>query len=156
MSTPSAVRAKWASDVFAHSTVTAITTKIYNYDIVELAAKSTAHDSKLLLAQVYNFIQYRVTKARAFGMTGKEIFTFQVFVQVYKEADINGVGFNAVEDAFETIAARVYSGLGQTWSGTVDYYNPQAAIPSIGLVTINDRAVWRGEYSFIGVKQSVL
>jgi hypothetical protein len=156
MSTASGVRTVWNTYVFAHSTVTALTTKIYNYDIVELASRSQTHDAKLLYNQVYNFIQYRVTKTRQFGLTNKAIYTFPVTIQYYKEADIDGTNFNAVEDAWETIHTRVYSGLGTTWQGQVDYYQIVQTAPEINLVTINDRACWRSQYQYLGIQEASL
>jgi hypothetical protein len=153
MSTTAQVRSAWKTNVFDHSTIQALTTKIYDYDVVETAGISTAHDAKLYEAQVYNFIQYRVTKTRRFDLTLKMLITFPVTVQYYKEVDLAGANYNGVEDAIETIFNRVRTGLSDTWAATVDYWRVTDAPPDIVILRVNDRPVWRGQYQFIGVKE---
>jgi hypothetical protein len=159
MSTPAQIRAAWAAKVWAHSSIKALTTKIYNFDLESVAELSTAHKSLMYYNQRINFFQYRVTKARQFGLSGgKVMYKYPVVIRYYREAtiDLDGSVFNAVEDAFETLFTAVQSQLGTSWNNTVDYYEIQVEPASVDATLLDDKLVWVGQYSFQGIKEATL
>jgi hypothetical protein len=155
MSTPAEVRAAW-DDVFLTSNLQAITTKAYEFDAAALAPISQAHDSKLRYAQRINFFQYRVAKAREFLMTSRLWSRFDVIVEYYKEAGIDGSDYTDVEDALETLFNQVRTTLSDTWSGTVDYWRVQEGPANLELVVVNNVPCWRGRYVFQGFSEQSL
>lgn len=156
MSTQAAVRAAWAAGVWANASVTAITPKIYDFDIESLARVSRAHGAKLYHNQKINFFQYTVARSWRFDLTASHtVSEYVVTIRYYRDAqeDFTGTAFNAIASAFETIISTVSSGLGTSWTGTVEYYFPQNEPPQIGVGLIEERPVWTGTFQFKGIKQ---
>ena len=153
MSTVAQVTAAWNTYVFAHSTVQAITTKIYNFDAVSMADNSRVYDAQLHYGQTYNFFQWRATKfINSQNIGGSKLYIYPVTVQYFIEADIDGSNFAAAELAFETLYTRVNSGLGTTWDSTVDFYTPQPNRPALSEYIINDTVCWMWSYEYVGTK----
>ena len=152
MSTAAQVRSAWNSKIWTNANITALTTKIYAFDMVTMATISKKHDRKLREAREYNFIQYRVSKARKYEMTGQIVYEYPVTIQYFRQADIDGGNFNAIEDAFETIFTYVRSELDDNWNSTVDYYRTQEERPDISEFIINDEPCWMGQYEYTGYK----
>lgn len=150
MTDSSAIRSAWATYIFADTSITALTDKSYSWDLASVADQSAAHDALTRYSQSINFFQYRVLKSRNFGLTNQSEVIFETTVQYYKEATLAGSAYNAIEDAFETIADLVESALGETWASTVNFYRCQEGPPTIELIEIGGVPVWMGEYKFFG------
>lgn len=156
MSTSATVRAAWDLCVWQQATIQAITSKIYDYDAAGLASESITHNDKLLLNQEYNFIQYRVAKTWEYQIGGQARNEYRVTIEYYKQADIAGVHFNDIEDAFQTIHDTVVAQLGGNWNVTVDGYGLQNTPINIGLLRIQNVPVWKGTFTFVGFQTVTL
>jgi hypothetical protein len=155
LSTQAAVRAAWASAIWADSSITAYSAKIYDFDIESIATVSAAHNAKTLVEGKVNFWQYTISRAWAYENTGKKECRYLVTVRYYRDAqeDLSGTGFNAVHAAFDTLIPLVLSALTMNWGGTIEAYELQDGPPAIAPILIQERPVWRGEYQFRGYKQ---
>lgn len=149
MTTSASIRAAWLSAVFNNSSITAITDKIYAYDIT---LESVKEFSKLRYNQQTNFFLYLVSRAQRVRIMGQMEQIFTVEIRYSKFADVPGVGWAAVADVFETIDSLVSSGLGGSWSNTVDYYRIQDGPPSISQVEMEGLPIWTGSYKYFGYK----
>lgn len=156
MTTSADVRTAWDTFVFDAGALTTITSNAYAFDARSMAAKSDAHNAKLLYNQKYNFFQYRVAKIWNYQLSGQVLNEFRVYVEYYREADVDGTAYNAVEDAFETIHTTVRSGLGETWNANVDNFLPQTEPVNFSLERIGGRPVWKGSFVYQGFKTSAL
>lgn len=156
MSTSAQVSAAWAAAIFAHPSVTAFSTQIYNFDIAD--DKSEAQEVLFRSSQAISFIQYLTVRGEKFGETAETLgrvatYDFQVQVSAYRVADINGANWAAVRNLFDTIFPLVISELGSTWSSTVDFWRPQDGAARIEQILIDDTPVWRGTKSFFATKR---
>lgn len=161
MSTLASVRAQWAL-VFADSAMQAITTRAHSWDlqsIADTAAYSEAHKALMMHAQQVNFFQYQVSKSREkITSSNGVLYLYPVAVRYIREAalDINGVAYNAVGDAFDTLFDTMRTVIGSTWGNTVEFWQTQTEPPEITLTTIDERICWQADYLFQGQKQSTL
>jgi hypothetical protein len=156
MSTSAQVSTAWGSAIFAHASITAFSTQIYNFDIAD--DKSEAQEVLFRNSQAISFIQYLTVRGEKFGETSETLgrvatYDYQVQISAYRTADINGVNWAAVRDLFDTLFPLVISELGTTWSSTVDYWRPQDGAARIEQILIDDTPVWRGTKSFFATKR---
>lgn len=153
MSTVAQVKSAWNTAVWAHSTIIAITPKIYNFDALSLSPVGRMQDNQLKNGTSYEFFQYRVTRhfERA-AIGGSRLFRYPVTIQYYIEADKDGANHAAGEAVFETIDGLVISELTDTWSATVDSYDQQVERPAFSEVLINDVVCWSWTYEYVGIK----
>ena len=149
MTTPADIRSAWNTAVWTHASITALTTKIYAYDVT---SDSAYNIDKFRFQQAINFFTYVVTYADQNTLVQGTRQRFTVTVSYFREADTTGAAFNAVVDNLYTVQARVRTGLGKTWSSTVDYYQPQETPIAPTLQQIDGKDVWRGTVSFDGFK----
>lgn len=149
MSTSGEVRAAWDSKIWTNATITALTTKIYDYDITTGSTKETA---KFYHNQEINFITYLVNRTQRLRLMGQVEQTFNVEIRSYKKADTDGVNYNDLITQFETIDSLIISQLTSTWDDTVDYYTIQSSVPEISLITLDGIQVWLGKYTYTGIK----
>jgi len=154
MSTSSSVRDAWQSKVWQNSTVLAMTSKIFLYDVTV--------DSSFNVAELYyaepsempkvNFFLCLTNRRQQPQIMGNILYTFEVRVQYYlQQEDVSSTTYNTLIDRMEAVDDLVRTSLTGTWNSTVDYYNggtPQA----ISVVTIDDKKCWRGEIIYIGTK----
>lgn len=59
--------------------------------------------------------------------------------------------YNAVVDRLETVDGLVRTGLGKTWSSTVDFYRGGRPAP-VTTLTIDGAACWRGGWLYTAEK----
>lgn len=150
MSTAAQVRAAWETNVFQHSTVQALTTKIFDYSVETDGAKKKF--AELREDTEINFITYTVIRYPDGGAIGARRYRYVVTVQINKQADTSSTAFNSAIDAGETIDARVIQGLGSSWSSTVDNGEVLSTEPVIEEVEIEGRRVARLTKTYTGIK----
>lgn len=158
MSTSSQIRSAWSSGVWSNATITAITTKIYSYDLVA-SIKSKPEAASMYYNQAINFFTYTVNRTRVSqeikGASGSaQRYEFEVIVNYYLQKDLTDAAqnYNNVIDRLETVDGIVISGLAKTWASTVSYYE-MSGILTPTLIELDDREVWRGGYSYKAVQQ---
>lgn len=156
MSTAAQVRSAWTS-VFAHASIQALTTKTHAFDLRAMLEQSMSHLALGMYAQEIHFFQWTVLKSFQFhAINNQAQYQFQVGVDYFRECDISGANYNAIVDGFETLWSVIRSAIGERWSSTVDFWQPQQDVPSIVTDVINNQEVWRGTMSFIGTKTTSL
>ena len=153
MSTSAEVSAAWASQIAAHTSVTAFSSKIYNFDAIDDRSETAL--SRFKDSQQISFIQYLTVRSCRFRETadragGAADYTFEVQVSAFREADLSGSNWAAVRDFFDTLLPLVNSQLGNTWSGTVDYWTPDSGAPALNQILIDNTPTWRGTFSYFG------
>jgi hypothetical protein len=148
------VRAAWKTSVWDSATIQAFTKKIYLYDV--------SVDSAFNVAELYygsqsavptiNFFLCLVTRRQEPQIMNNTRYTFRVEVQYYlQQEEISSSTYNTLVDRLEAVDDLVRTGLTGTWSDTVDYYDggtPQG----IQVVTIDNKACWRGGFVYVGTK----
>lgn len=149
MTTSALVRAAWNTKIWTNATITALTAKIYDYDITTNSTKETA---KFYHNQEINFITYLVNRTQRIRLMNQIEQRFSVEIRAYKKADTDGVNYNALITQFETIDALVISQLTTTWNSTMDYYTIQDSPPEISQITLEGIPVWLGKYTYTGIK----
>lgn len=149
MATSSQIRSAWSSLIFGDSSITALTDKIYDFEILELSTKETA---RLRFEQEVNFFLYLVSRAQKIRMMSQREQTFTVEVRRYLEADVAGVNYKKVIDDFEALDSLVITALTSTWNNSVDFYRTQDGPLEIRLTEIEGVSVWEGIYKYFGFK----
>lgn len=149
MTTSAQVRSAWNTSVWSHSTLTSLTTKIYNYDVT---TESTKEYSKFRESQEINFFTYLVSRAQRIRIMNQYEQIFTVDIRYYRKADVAGANYNTVIDAFETIDTRVVAGLTSSWGSTIDFYRIQDGPPAISQIQMEGVPVWLGIYKYFGYK----
>lgn len=149
MTTAAQIRSAWSTKIWTHATVTAITTKIYDFD---LKIESTKEAGRLRFNQEINFFTYLVTSKERLRLMGQREQEFAVEVSYYKRADVDGSNFNDIMNVLETITGLVRTELTSSWNSTVDYYRHQGEQPTIEQITIDGVAVWLGRFVYLGYK----
>lgn len=147
--TNATVRAAWAASVFANASITALTDKIYDYDVT---LESTKEFSKLRYRQELNFFTYVVTRAERVMIMGQTEQIYTVRVRYTRQADVAGTVYKIVSDAFETIQDLARTALTTTWGSTIDFYRVRNGPPNIVQQTLENLSVWVGELDFMGYK----
>lgn len=149
MTTAAQIRTAWNAKIWTHATVTAITTKIYDFD---LKIESTKEAGRLRYNQEINAFTYVVTSAERLRLMGQREQEFSVVVSYYKRADVDGSNYNDIMNVMETITGLVRTELTSSWNSTVDFYRHQPGQPQITEITIDGVPVWLGRYSYLGYK----
>ena len=161
MSTAAQVQAAWVSAIWQHATITAITDKIYGYEVTTASEKEV---NNISFDQGINFIEHVTTRTpgqRELGGQGSALCTFLVEVRYtkekYKPGDaFDGDAFTDVRNFFDTLVGLIESELGSNWDSSVDYFD----YPDAGLELIEQevagRACWRGIQRFQGVQYTTL
>jgi hypothetical protein len=145
MTTSATIDAAWLAAIWASPTIQAITSKVFQYNIVQ--------DSDTEIAQFYQdgevncFIALTTLAARYVGAntTSTEI---QVVVDYYRQKDASGAHWTEARDVMETLYALVISALGFTWSGTVAFWQGQEKPPEIAETDIKGVKCWRSRFVF--------
>lgn len=159
MTTSAQVRTAWNTRVWTNATVTAITDKIYSFDIADSGALTGGQAELLRYQAQVNFFAYTVTRGRtspqltAGGASGGLRYTFDVSVAYYLQKDQgqSDTNYNAVVDRLETIDGLVVSQLGKRWDSTVDFYE-QTGAQEPQLIQLDEKEVWRGVITYRAVK----
>lgn len=147
MSTAAQVEAAWVENIWQNATITAITPKIYGFNITDDSERET---SRLIYQTELNYIQYAVQRSNARAMTSQLEYQFLVDVVYTRKFDVAGENWTAVRDFFDTLYALVHSSLGNSWDGTVDYWREQEGPAEITQIDFEGEPAWQGKYRFIG------
>jgi len=148
MSTPSDVRTAWAS-VFADASITAITSKVYAYD---LPITTGTELGQVRHGQEINYFSYLVSYTEQLKAVKQLEQRFRVTVQYFREHNLTGSNYNAAVDALYTVHSTARSVIGSKWSNSIDFYQPPGDPRQPSIVSIDARPVWKIETSFDGVK----
>jgi len=149
MTTSATIRSAWNSAIWTNTSITAMTEKIYNFEVLQLSTKETA---RLRFNQEINFFTYTVTRASRIRPMSQIEQKFDVDITRYLQADVAGDNYTQLLNDFETLDALVLSGLTSSWSSTVDFYRTQDGPPSVTLQEIEGVPVWVGRYKYTGFK----
>jgi hypothetical protein len=148
------VRNAWQDNIWTNKTVKAMTSKSFLYDV--------SVDSAFNMADLYygepgkyptiNFFLCLVSRQHEPIIMGNTRYTFQVRVQYYlQQEESSSNTYNTLVDRLEAVDDLVRTSLGGSWDGTVDYYN--GGVPQdISVVTIDNKACWRGGFTYLGIK----
>ena len=155
MSTPSQIRSQWNTSVWSHADITAITEKIYSYDIVQ---RSQFESSKWYYEGKINFFTYLCTRGEdpEDTMTNQVQYEHQVEVSYYKEADAAGAAYNSAIDSMVTVYDTVESELAGNWNSLINYYRRQAEPPTPELIELDGRQVWKITAIFTGFDRTTI
>lgn len=154
MSTSEDVRNAWQDKIWSHKDVKVMTSKAFLYDV--------SVDSAFNMSDLYygasgkyptiNFFLCLVTRQHEPQIMGNTRYTFQVRVQYYiQQEESSSNTYNTLVDRLEAVDELVRTELTGNWGGTVDFYNggtPQ----DISVVTIDNKACWRGGFTYLGTK----
>lgn len=154
MTTSQAIRTAWQDKIWEHKDVQSMTSRVYLYDV--------SIDSAFDIANLYygapgkyptiNFFLCLVRRQHEPLIMGNTRYTFQVQVQYYLQQEENSSNtYNTLGDRLEIVDNLVRAELTGNWDGTIDFYNGGAP-QDISVVTIDDKACWRGGFTYIGIK----
>lgn len=142
------ISAEWASRIFGHATIQAISKKAYSYDITQ--------ESEYEVSKFYNdaerrinFFTYLVRRNEERLMSGQVRYSYEVMISYYREEDTEGENWTTIRDLFETLFDLVRSEMGQNWHGLVDFWQPDPAQATIEKTTLDSRPVWRGQDKYL-------
>ena len=154
MSTSEDVRNAWKDKVWEHKSVQAMTSRVFLYDV---SVDSTFDVGNLYHATpgkypTINFFLCLVRRQHEPLIMGNTRYTFQVQVQYYlQQEESSSNTYNTLVDRLETVDSLVRAELTGNWDNTVDFYN--GGVPQdISVVTIDDKACWRGGFTYLGTK----
>ena len=154
MSTSEDVRTAWQDKVLEHKDVKAMTSRTFLYDV----SVDSAFDVASLYHQAsgryptINFFLCLVRRQHEPLIMGNTRYTFQVQLQYYlQQEESSSNTYNTLVDRLETVDSLVRTELTGNWDDTVDFYNGGAP-QDISVVTIDDKACWRGGFTYIGTK----
>jgi hypothetical protein len=149
MTTSAQVRTAWQTHVWDSATVSALTDKVYLYDVSQ---DSQFDAAKLYYDAAVNFFLCLVQRRQELGMSGQVDQTFEVRVTYHlQQTDQPESTYNALLDRLEAVDDLVRTALGGRWQGTVDYW--QGGTPDrVTRVEVDGRQCWRGGYTYLGFK----
>lgn len=154
MNTSEDVRNAWKDKVWEHKSIQAMTSRVFLYDV--------SVDSTFDVGNLYhgtpgkyptiNFFLCLVRRQHEPLIMGNTRYTFQVQVQYYlQQEESSSNTYNTLVDRLETVDSLVRTELTGNWDDTVDFYN--GGVPQdISVVTIDDKACWRGGFTYLGTK----
>lgn len=154
MYTSESIRNAWQDKIWEHKDVKTMTSRVFLYDV--------SIDSAFDVANLYygapgkyptiNFFLCLVRRQHEPLIMGNTRYTFQVQVQYYLQQEENSSNtYNTLGDRLEIVDSLVRTELTGNWDTTVDFYN--GGVPQdISVVTIDDKACWRGGFTYIGTK----
>jgi len=154
MSTSEVVRSAWKDKVWEHKSVQAMTSRVFLYDV---SIDSTFDVGNLYHATpgkypTINFFLCLVRRQHEPLIMGNTRYTFQVQVLYYlQQEESSSNTYNTLADRLETVDSLVRTELTGNWDDTIDFYN--GGVPQdISVVTIDDKACWRGGFTYTGTK----
>lgn len=158
MTLSSVIEAAWDAAIWTHADILAITDRIHKFQVT---TDSEYEVSRLYFEEKINFFEVFTGRYQNYLQTSSTVgrtiqYHYIVEVNYYKEVGTDGSHFTDVRDAFETLFGLVVSELGDTWSSTVDIWNPDNAIPTIAETTISNKKCWKGTYRFFAEKLTEL
>ena len=153
MSTSVQIRAAWAAGVWANTTITALTDKIHNFDVTQEADSQKQTDLLYYQTKVNCFTYESARSRKRLAIVGgtnagvEYTHTMQVFYYLEKDPAQTDYNYNTCVDRLETVDGIVISGLGKTWTSTVDFYE-MIRIDTPRLLKLDGRDVWRAGYTY--------
>ena len=150
----SEIRQAWTDKIWTNLTVLDLTTRIFTYDVTT--------DSQFNMAELYyakplyvpniNFFLCLVTRQHEPLIMGNTRYTFQVRVEYYlQQEEISSETYNTLVDRLEKVDDLVRTELTGNWNSTVDFYEGGNPI-GISVVTIDNKACWKGGFVYLGTK----
>ncbi len=145
MTTSAAIDAVWLSTIWNSATIQALTTKIFQYDIIQ--------DSETEIVKFYQdgevnaFMALTSQSAKYIGasVTSTEI---QVAVDYFRQKDPSGANWTAARGNMETLYNLVVSALGTTWGSTVAFWVGQEKPLEITETDIKGVKCWRARFVY--------
>lgn len=145
MTTSATIESAWETYVFKNAVVKAITPNAFPYEVTR---ESETELAALLHNQAINFFTYKTSRTEQWIGVNVLQESFLVEVAYYLEKDTSGEAWTAARNALETLAATVRTSLGDTWQGTVGYWEPQSEPPRLEETDIQGTPAWRGSFQF--------
>jgi hypothetical protein len=145
------VQAAWKT-ALETANIKAYTPNLLPYEYTEGSSKE---HSALLFEQEVNFIEYVVSERHEFieiGNTTAAAF-YEVKVSYTREKDTEGDNYQAIRNFFSTLLSTVSTSLTNTWTNTVDLYNPPTGAINIDRTTVMERQCFRGETIYTAQKR---
>lgn len=150
------IRTAWNAKVWTNASITALTDKIYAYDITKDSGLELSMLWKTATQQI-NFFTYVANRAQQLGISNQRtlLFTVEVayHVEQFSSATAGTLATNneaSVIDGIVAVDDLVFSALRPDWNGTVLYFEPQSGPCKIAPITIDGRPVYRATYTYTG------
>ena len=155
MSSLAQIRAEWLTSVFGHSSIQALTAKVYDRPIL---TDSISEDALLRHQQDVNYFYFAalgfVDDQLMVGSGGAFQYNFVVDVVYTVEDKPTNGAFNKVNDGLELVQLLVESEMGSTWNGLVSDYRREKTIPSVSPIVINNCECWQGSQRYTAEKNA--
>lgn len=145
MTTSAAIDAVWLSTIWNSATIQALTTKIFQYDIVQ---DTEAEISKFYKDGEVNCFVALTSQASRYIGTSITRTDISVTVDYYRQKDASGAHWTEARNNIETLYALVVSALGFTWGGTVSFWEGQDKPVDISETDIKGVKCWRARFVF--------
>ena len=139
MTTNAQVREAWRDLVFA-----ALPGAGVNAFDNQVLPETRRERKSCMLNKRIDYWQYIVSNVPTPGMLGAEIQSFEVQVTRVIQKDADNAAFNEVlDDISEALYDKVKTGLGDTWNGTVQQWDPPAGQPKVVEDNFGEERVWK-------------
>lgn len=148
MTTSAQLRSALQSSVFSHSSVTAITPKIFSYDRIK---KSSSETVDLFHQQRINFIQWTCNRSHVKQVGGGFSileFVHDLEVMYAVEAQLGSGGYNEVIDGLQTIESRILISTESTnWHNNL-LPARLVAVDAPSIVILDSKDCWTGRHRY--------
>lgn len=142
------VQTSWATKIFAHANIKALTEKVIYHPYTQTSEREI---EDLYFGAEVNFIQCIVYRVIELVMTQSEITTFNVALSYYRQQEPVSTNYATTRSFFDVLYPLVKSELGQTWDGNVDYFNLRTDDIIVEEATIDGTPCWYQSAIFEGV-----
>ncbi len=140
----------WESEIWNDPDITSITSKIYNYEILQNSEKQ---EIKIRENEQINFCVFLVKRSPLqYEMTRGRKYIYEVEIAYYREQDEDGAAHLAVIEFFETLDTLVKENLSYTWGGTVSTSRPGENVLEISTENYSGVDVLVGRVSYAAEK----
>lgn len=137
--------------IFATSPLLAITDKAHPYLVTELSEFELARVSYSQQIRFFEYLVGRTLQFRGTSQAAEWVYSLQVNFIIERGTD--ETNFLIGRDAIDTFQEGMLSTTGSDWSGTVNYYQPQSAAPTITSLLIGDIDCHRFSWQVNGFKR---
>lgn len=154
MTTSSDVFDTFIDNVFGHASIQAISPQVLSYEVF---AESEYETQEIYHEEEINFFECIVTRGISYPLIGgasSPEYKFLVEIRYTREKDALGENASAVRDAIDTLVDVVFSELGHTFGGLVDYATAQEEPATITLEQVSGQDCFRSVTRFQGSKLS--
>jgi hypothetical protein len=158
-STPADVRSAWSTLVWGNADALALTPNILDYNVLDVM-KDDQSAGQTVLARLYDppgtisFFMYLVSFAEELRICSQIRYTFVVSVSRFLSVDVDGANYNAAIDDLWTVDGIVRDQLGQTWNGTVNFYQTQSKPLEPKTIVLDGKTVWQGTLLYQGIQEA--